>query len=129
MDISLFLAQVFGLYFILAGTAILIRPSSTMELMQFFSNRNAVFVSGFIALIVGVPLVLLHNIWDGSWRVIITVLVWLTFLKGVVRIIMPELVASWADALVSYSRLMRHMLWVLVIAGIYLMYLGFEWSL
>jgi hypothetical protein len=128
VDISLFLAQVFGLYFVLAGVAILIRPTSTIELMQLFSNRSTTFMSGFIALVIGVPLVLLHNIWDGSWRVIITVLVWITLLKGIARIYMPDLVASWADTLVAYPRLVRHMVWVLVIAGMYLMYLGFEWS-
>lgn len=129
MDISLFLAQVFGLYFILAGVAILIRPTATMELMQLVANRNATFVSGFIALMVGVPLVLLHNIWDGSWRVLITILVWLTLLKGLIRIFVPDLVANWADTLISYPHLVRHMIWALIILGIYLVYLGFGWNI
>jgi len=128
MDISFFLAQVFGLYFVLAGVAILVRPTATIELMQLIANRNATFISGFMALLVGVPLVLLHNVWDGSWRVVITLLVWLTLLKGVVRIFVPDMVASWADTLVSYPRLVRHMVWVLIILGIYLMSLGFAWS-
>lgn len=128
MDISLFLAQVFGLYFLLAGVAILIRPTATVELFQLVANRNATFISGFIALMVGVPLVLLHNIWDGSWRVIITILVWLTLLKGMIRIFAPDLVANWADMLISYPRLVRHMIWVLIILGVYLMYLGFGWN-
>lgn len=126
MDISLFLAQVFGLYFILAGVAILIRPTAVMELMQVMANRNATFLSGFIALLVGVPLVLLHNIWDGSWRVVITVLVWLTLFKGILRIFVPDLIASWADTLISYPSVVRHLVWVLIILGMYLVYLGFE---
>ena len=127
MDISLFLAQTFGLYFILAGVAILIRPTSTVELMQLFATKKATFFSGFIALLVGVPLVLLHNIWDGSWRVLITILVWLTLFKGVVRIYLPDLVASWADTLTSYPRMVRHMVWLLIFLGVYLVSIGFGW--
>ena len=127
MDISLFLAQIFGLYFILAGVAILIRPTATDELLRLFANKNTTFLSGFIALLVGVPLVLLHNVWDGSWRVVITVLVWLTLLKGVARIYLQDLVASWADTLTAYPRMVRHMVWLLIFLGVYLVSIGFGW--
>ena len=128
MDISIFLAQVFGLYFILAGVAILVRPGSTIELLQLFTNRDVSFLSGFIALMVGVPLVLLHNIWDGTWHVVITLLVWLTFLKGFTIIFAPELVASWINTLSTYPRIVRHMIWVPILVGLYLLSIGFGWT-
>jgi len=129
MDISLFLAQVFGLYFILAGAAILVRPVSTMEMMQLLSSRRATFISGFIALTVGIPLVLVHNVWDGSWRVVVTVLVWLTLFKGIARIFVPGLVAGWIETLIGYPTIVRSLVWILTVVGVFLAYLGFELSL
>lgn len=128
MDISLFLAQAFGLYFVLAGTAVLIRPASMLNLTQLFTNRNVTFLSGFLSLLVGIPLVLLHTVWDGSWRVIITILAWLALGKGLVRIFFPGPVANWIGALVTYPLVARYLLWIVVILGIYLIYLGFGWS-
>jgi hypothetical protein len=127
MDISLFLAQVFGLYFILAGVVILVRPGAATELIRLFADRRAVYLSGFVALIVGIPLVLVHNIWDGSWRVFVTGLVWLTLLKGITLLFVPRLVAGWADVLTTYPRLMRHLVWLLIIAGVCLLSVGSGW--
>lgn len=128
MDISLFLAQVFGLYFILAGITVLLRPAATVELIQTFTNRNVTFISGFVVLMVGVPLVLLHTVWDGSWRVLVTVLVWAILIKGLARIFAPDLVVSGVDLLLAYPRIVRHMVWVFILLGLYLLYLGFEWG-
>jgi hypothetical protein len=128
MDISLFLAQVFGLYFVIVGVLILIRPTATRQLLKSLSSRNATYCIGFITLLAGVPLVLLHNVWDGSWRVIITLLVWITLFKGIARIYVPELIERFSEILISRPVMFRHMLWLVVLAGMYLMYLGFEWS-
>ena len=129
MDISLFLAQVFGLYFIFAGVTILIRPTAVTELMEAFSNRGHLFIAGFMSLIIGIPLVLLHNIWDGTWRVIITVLVWLTLFKGISLIYVPDTVSGWMAVFSKHANLTRHSVWILIIFGIYLMSLGFSWSM
>ena len=129
MDISLFLAQVFGLYFILAGIAILVRPTAVTEFMEAFSNRAQILIGGLMALIIGIPLVLLHNIWDGSWHVVITLLVWVTLLKGMILIFVPNVVSGWMEVLSKHSNLTRHLIWVVIIFGIYLMYLGFSWSM
>lgn len=128
MDISLFLAQVFGLYFILAGLAILIRPTATSDVMRALAKRDVIFLGGFFILLLGVSLALLHNIWDGTWRIVISVLVWLTVLKGVLGIFAPELIVTWAEALSPYPQFIRHLVWLLIILGLYLSYIGFGWA-
>ena len=128
MDISIFLAQVFGLYFILAGLAMLFRPSAIQELFVMMSDRSNTLLTGFIALLIGIPLVLLHNIWDGSWRVLITTLVWATLFKGLVRIFLPDVVIRLAKTLVTHKRTVLHMVWVILVLGLYLVSVGFGWS-
>ena len=128
MDISIFLAQVFGLYFILAGLAMLFRPSAIQELFVMMSDRSNTLLTGFITLLIGIPLVLLHNIWDGSWRVLITALVWATLFKGLVRIFLPDVVIRLAKTLVTHKRTVRHMVWAILVLGLYLVSVGFGWS-
>lgn len=125
MDISIFLAQVFGLYFVIAGVAMIVRPRAVETLISSLANRDFVFVSGLVALLIGVPLVLLHNVWDGSWHVVVTIIVWLTLLKGVARIFMPDTVTEWSKSMSRNKAGVRLMVWVMVLVGIFLIYKSF----
>lgn len=125
MDISIFLTQAFGLYFVIAGVAMLIKPRCIEDLMETFSNsRGLVVLMGFFILIIGIPLILVHNIWDGSWRVLITVFAWLTFFKGLTWVLVPESIGTWGK-LLNNSGLVKGLLGLVVILGLYLLYIGF----
>lgn len=125
MDISIFLAQVFGLYFVIAGLAMIIRPRAVETLVVTLAKRDFIFVSGFIALFIGVPLVLLHNVWDGSWRVAVTIIVWLILLKGVFRLFMPDAMTGWVKSVAQNRPLIRLLVWVMMLVGLYLVYVSF----
>jgi len=126
MDISLFLAQVFGLYLLIGGVAMLLHPFATREIMdRWSSDRAVVFFGGFMALLVGTPLILVHNVWDGTWEVLVTVLVWLTFLKGVTRVLAPDAVVGWSTLIASRPNILKGLLVLMTIIGAYLSYVGF----
>ena len=38
-------------------------------------------------MLVGLPIIILHNIWVGPWEIVVTLMGWLTVLKGVVRML------------------------------------------
>ena len=126
MDISLFLAQAFGLYFVIVGVAMLLQTSLMSDLInKFTSDRSSIVMGGFISLLIGVPLILVHNIWDGSWTVVVTVLVWITFIKGLVRVFLPDMVLEWSHSLKENQSLMKLLLLAMVVLGIYLIFVGF----
>tara|TARA_B100000745_G_C20139723_1_gene390723 strand:+ start:135 stop:524 length:390 start_codon:yes stop_codon:yes gene_type:complete len=127
MDLSLFLAQVFGIYFVIGGIGLILKPKTLPKFIQrFSSNRVDVMMGGFLALLIGAPLVLLHNIWDGAvYQTVVTVLVWLTFLKGAARILMPDAVVTLAQKMEHKPNLVNAMLWLMVVLGGYLLYVGF----
>ena len=128
MDISVFLAQAFGLYFVIAGLALLLQPQAVRELIRTFSGSPAnIMMGGFVSLLVGVPLVLIHNIWDGApWQTLITIMAWLALLKGVVRIFMPDIVIRLSLGLGRNEALTKLLLVIMVLIGIYLTYIGFS---
>ena len=87
MDLSVFLARFFGLYLIIVGVICLIRKVHIQKIVSdFYNDRPLVFYSGVISLIVGLLIVLSHNIWTADWRVLITILGYLALVKGIMRL-------------------------------------------
>ncbi len=90
---------------------------------DFSDNLGLVYVSGLFNLIIGLLVILSHNIWVADWRVLITIMGWLALTKGIVRLFFPEKLPKLAKK-VSES-------WFMVICalflsiGIYLTYIGF----
>ena len=126
MDISLFLAQAFGIFFVVGGLGLVMKQDViTKFFTRYTSNRADVMIGGFVALLVGTPLILIHNVWEGTWEVVVTVIVWVTFLKGVIRILAPDYVVALAHKMQHQEGLVKSMLWLMVALGGYLMYVGF----
>ncbi|MBS0272207.1 MAG: hypothetical protein JSR85_06120 [Proteobacteria bacterium] len=91
MGISIFLAQVLGLYLLIVGFGLAVNGRRIRVLMnKLIDNSPLLFVSGFIALIVGILLVVSHNIWVMDWRVIITLVGWAALIKGTMLVVFPE---------------------------------------
>lgn len=92
MDISIFLAKALGLYLVIISISMLINVSRfTSILNDIIDNPSLLLFSGALALIFGILLVLTHNIWQFDWRVVITIIAWLSLIKGIIRVLFPQL--------------------------------------
>lgn len=126
METSLFLAQIIGPSLVLVSLAWFWRPQSVSDMIVFIdANRAWIFFMGIIATVLGLAMVLVHNIWDGSWRTIITLFGWGILLKGIVRLFAPDWALVAAKALVSNKLWTKILLAFLFIMGLYLSYRGF----
>jgi hypothetical protein len=126
MDITQFLTQAFGLYFLIGGLGLVLKQSSLKSLIaRFSSDRTMVMRGGFVALIIGIPLVLIHNMWGSSLEIIISLIAWAAFLKGVFFILMPDMTTKMMDTLSENIGVIKVMLWLMVVLGGYLTYIGF----
>ena len=125
MEHSIFLAKVLGLYLLIVPAAVLLKRKQFAELAkEFVANPAIVFLSGLFALILGLLMVVSHNVWTADWRAVITFMGWLTLAKGVVRILFPEKLATFA--IDPSSTKWTFALIVLLGLGIYLTYVGFS---
>lgn len=121
---SLFLAKVMGLFMLIISLILLINFHKFPKLVKAFTkNTLLVFISGFPAVLLGLLIVLTHNVWTNDPRWIITLIGWLILIKGVLRISMPEKVASIA-ARIS-PRGLFVMLLLILLVGAYLALFGF----
>ena len=90
MELSIFLAKLFGLYFLIAGGIVMMRQKSFMPVLtQVFNSRPLIIVLGAGELIAGLAIVIGHPIWVSNWRGLITAIgVWLV-LEGIIYLAMP----------------------------------------
>lgn len=98
MKTSRFIAKVLGLYG-LALVLIVVAGGSAMKSRMLESIKDPAFVllSKILAIMIGLAMVVKHNVWDGTWRVVITAVGYLFILKGI-------LLLCWPEGLVALSR-------------------------
>ena len=53
-------------------------------------DRSFGLTYGFLSLFLGLTSVLLHNVWEPNWQVLITIFGWLALIKGIIVIAWPE---------------------------------------
>lgn len=125
MDISLFLSKALGLYLVIISVGMLINACTIKPILgEMLKNPGLMFVTGVIAMIIGVLIVISHNIWVLDWRVIITIMGWASLIKGTIRVIIPQYVdvldKKWmlSDASYYTTSVLAFLL------GVFLCYLG-----
>ncbi len=91
---------------------------------EFIKNQALVYFSGVIALILGILLVVSHNVWRTDWTVVITVIGWLALIKGSLLLFFPNAVLQLAKKLNDKNRYIITG-GISFILGIYLTYKGF----
>jgi hypothetical protein len=118
MQRSIFLARLIGPVFIVMGIGLLFNGPTYRTLAdEFLRSYALIYLSGILTIVAGLALVNVHNVWDGSWRLIITVLGWLGVVGGAFRMMLPQEIAIiGGTALVEPG--------FLVVAGILVMVLG-----
>ena len=106
MQRSHYLAKLIGPVFLAIGIGMLLNaPLYRVMGEQFLHSIPLIYLSGLLALPVGIAIVLAHNVWEASWRVLITVFGWLAVIGGAVRIIVPQFVQHVGGAVMHLAAL------------------------
>ena len=117
MSNSKYIAGFMGPLLAVIGLSMLLNPSLFPAMVsQLASNYGLVFVTGILALVAGLAIVRAHNIWEASWRVVVTIFGWLAIIGGVARMILPDRAAAIAGTFVDTG--------LLTVAAIVLLALG-----
>lgn len=91
MESSQFLAQFMGLYMVLIAVPLIFTPVNFKKRYEhFINNMDEMLFAGVFTLMLGLGFVLAHNIWVANWRVIITLIAWITLIEGISMIYFPE---------------------------------------
>ena len=111
---------------VLLGACLLLNRKAFHQVAKdFCQNAALVFFAGMFALIVGVVIIITHNLWEASWAVMITIIGWIGLIKGVWMIALPNRVAYFMQIYQdNESLLIIHSIAALIL-GMILTYFGF----
>ena len=127
MELSIFLAKVFGLYLVIVCAAVFLqREELEVAFQEFEKSRLFAFFSGAMVLLLGLAIVVSHTIWEANWRGVITLLGWLTLMKGVIRLFFLNQAKTLARKLV-YSGWYWYIIGLSFIIGCWFTYIGFTY--
>ena len=126
MDLSIFLAKVIGLYMLFVGMVVLKKPSLQEVINKLSKDEDLRFVLGLFTLILGLLLVVGHNVWDGTgYQIVITIISWIVLLKSLLIVWLSNekynkiMTVFNTHTLITVSGIIN------LILGIYLTYVGF----
>ncbi|MFI4918225.1 MAG: hypothetical protein ACHP65_01570 [Legionellales bacterium] len=127
MDVSKFLSKVLGIYLLIVSSIMLV------NMHQFLNNVNLLihdaplmFVTGFFTVVLGVLMVVSHNIWQNNWRLLITLLAWMSLFKGICLLMCPNFINSVSTLFTQNTTTAYLSAAVDLFLGILLGYFGFR---
>src|ERR1035441_8332038 len=99
-----YLARLLGLFAIVVALAMFTYKQQTVEtITAMMTNPAAVFAVGLIA--TGLALVLAHNVWSGgALPVVVTLVGWLSLIKGLACLFLPQQALAGLFVGQSYGR-------------------------
>ncbi|MCD6109469.1 hypothetical protein J7J83_01800 [bacterium] len=127
MELSLFLAQVMGISFVVLGCGFLCNSRYYKAIYtNFVKNESLVFVISILMLVLGSTLVLTHNIWEGAWWVVlITILGWIILIKGFLLAVFPKSILEMTKSVVKWKGLFVWAGILYATLGVIFLYYGF----
>src|SRR5258706_12884852 len=124
METVNFLAQLFGFSLILVCLSFLISQKNARNIFHLVEDEKLLLLVGIINIVLGIALVLTYNIWDSSWKVIVTVLEWLIIVKGSLILFLPDVTKKIIENFKSKMSWMPVMFFAGVLLGCLLVYFG-----
>jgi hypothetical protein len=119
MEVSLFLAKFWGCYLIIFFLILSFNPKRIKQIFADLKDQKFLILTSFIAIIVGLLNILFHNIWEPTWKLIITLLGWLSLFLGLGLFILPVRVVNWLEFI--NIKLIQTIYMFLLFIGLYLL--------
>ena len=121
-----FIAQIIGLLFSIDAVGVLINTAIYRRMVEEFTESPAhCYLGGILALFFGLFILNFNNAWTADWTVIITIIGWLSVVKGVLLLVFPNVYLQFANWMRMGDAMMRYMGIIYLLLGLFLTFKGF----
>ena len=121
-----FIAQIIGLLFCIDAVGVLVNTTFYRRIVEEFIESLALcYLGGILALFFGLFILNFNNAWTADWTVIITIIGWLSVVKGVLLIVFPNVYLQFANWMRMGDAMMRYMGIIYLLLGLFLTFKGF----
>jgi hypothetical protein len=106
-SLTVFLGRFIGLSCLLMCAVLVARPRTSLEeISSMMESPGLILVTGIFIMAGGAAMVVGHNVWSGgALPVAVTLLGWLTLIKGIALMAMPP------QALIAFYRALNYPAW------------------
>jgi hypothetical protein len=125
MELSIFIAQILGVFLLVMGVAFLLNLKDYRKLAEdLVKDQMFLMMKKTCAVIIGTVLVVKHNVWNTDWTMIITIVGWASLVGGAFGLLFPRQTMGMAKSLLKQNIILAaSVIWIIV--GAYLTYVGF----
>ena len=89
---SVFFVKFMGLFMFLTGGTLLLSNENRMAIENVKNNESFLISMGYVNLLIGLPIVILHNVWALNILGFVNLMGWMMILKGIVFLAKPSIV-------------------------------------
>jgi len=125
MNTYIIIARILGITFTVMGLSLFTNKKGTIAFVnEVVKDKAMMWILGLFALTMGAIMVVFNNVWSSGLELFITVVGWLTLVKGAVILLFPDSSASYYKKVNKESIFMTAGL-IVFIFGLALLYSGF----
>ncbi|WP_299215382.1 hypothetical protein [uncultured Aquimarina sp.] len=124
MEVSIFLAKFWGWYLIIFFFILSFNPTRIKQIFEDLKDQKFLITTSFVAIIIGLLNILFHNIWEPSWKFIITAIGWISLGIGLALFIFPLATTKWLEFI--NIKLVQVLYVLLFLTGIFLLNASYE---
>ena len=90
---NIFFVKFMGYFMFLTGSALFLSKETRTAMLENMKNNESFLIAmGYITLLIGLPIVILHNVWELNVLGLVTLMGWVTLIKGFVFLAKPSIV-------------------------------------
>lgn len=125
MELSIFVAKIIGITYTAMSLGVLMGNIDYKSMYKDITSTPAVMpLMGMIGIIIGMLLIEHHNIWVWDWPVVITLIGWISVIKGTSFMLFPTQFNKFFEPMFTGS-FMKIMPYFTLAFGLLFVYLGF----
>ena len=122
-----FIARLVGPIFIVVAIGIVLNgPFYTALIAEATHSPTLIYLSGLLAMSIGLAVLNAYHSWSGGWRVIITVFGWIWLIGGILRLALPATTAAMAIEIYANPIVLLVVALVILIIGAVLTFFGYR---
>ena len=125
MESSVVIAQIFAVAYLAFATGLVVsKEYYQTNIPKLIASPTYVLLGGFVTTVLGMLIVIYHNVWEANWTVLITIIGYIMLIEGVLLLVAPKS-AHIFGPLVQAGKMWVVYLPVAVALGVLFAYFGF----
>ncbi len=126
MPLTNYLAEFLGIYIVVICVVMVVQREAILEIMgALVDQRPLMFILAMLRILIGLAIVIAHNRWSGTLAAVVTIIGWITLLRGVALLLLPQQTERRVLGFFQRSGVYYGTVAIGAVLGLWLAYAGF----